>query len=85
MPTTVHLPAELLKRVDRRASKLGLSRNRYIRGTLERAVRQDTEWSPSFLTTLERAAADVELQQGVAEMMSAIAARRASKVRPPRL
>lgn len=85
MPTTVHLPADLLKRVDRRASKLGVSRNRYIRGTLERAVQQDTEWSPAFLLTLERAAADVELQEGVAKMMIAIAERRASKVRPPRL
>ncbi len=85
MPTTVHLPADLLKRVDRRASKLGVSRNRYIRGTLESAVRQDTEWSPAFLLTLQRAAADVELQEGAAEMMTAIAERRASKIRPPKL
>ncbi len=49
MPTTVHLPTELLGRVDRRASELGLSRNRYTRGALERAVQKDTGWSPAFL------------------------------------
>ena len=85
MPTTVHLPADLLKLVDRRASKLGLSRNRYIRGALESAVKQDTGWSPAFLRMLGRAAADVDLQQGVAEMMRAIRSRRASKLQPPKL
>lgn len=85
MATTVHLPADLLERVDRRASELGLSRNRYIRGALENAVRQETAWSQPFLRRLERAAADSELQEGVAEMMRAIASRRASTKRPPKL
>lgn len=85
MPTTVHLPADLLKRVDRRASKLGVSRNRYICGALDSAVRLDTGWSPAFLQLLERAADDVELQQAVSDMMQAITSRRASKHRPPKL
>ncbi len=74
-----------MKRLDRRARKLGRSRNRHIQGVLESAVRQRTGWSPAFLQMLERAAADVELRQGLSEMMQAIASRRASRVQPPKL
>ncbi|HJS73072.1 MAG TPA: ribbon-helix-helix protein, CopG family, partial [Vicinamibacteria bacterium] len=35
MATTVHLPPELMERVDRRAQELGMSRNLYIRRALE--------------------------------------------------
>jgi metal-responsive CopG/Arc/MetJ family transcriptional regulator len=38
MPITVHIPAALLKSVDRRAKALGVSRNRLIVRALEQAV-----------------------------------------------
>ena len=82
--TTVHLPAELLQQVDRRAEELGMSRNRYIRSALEQAVRTETAWSGPFLEMLERAKDDEQRQSTVDEMMRHIGARRSSK-RPPRL
>jgi metal-responsive CopG/Arc/MetJ family transcriptional regulator len=52
MPTTVHIPAALLKSVDRRAKALGVSRNRLIVRALERAVSDRDEWAPEFLEKL---------------------------------
>lgn len=52
MPTTVHLPAALLRSVDRRAKALGLSRNRLITRALERAVNDRSSWAPEFLEKL---------------------------------
>lgn len=85
MPTTIHLPPALLKSVDRRASELGLSRNRYIRRALEGAVARATGWSSGFLNALAAAARDRSLQAGVDEMMRVITLHRRSRSRPPRL
>jgi metal-responsive CopG/Arc/MetJ family transcriptional regulator len=52
MPTTVHIPAALLKSVDRRAKALGVSRNRLIVRALERAVSERAGWAPEFLEKL---------------------------------
>jgi len=52
MPTTVHIPAALLKSVDRRAKALGLSRNRLIIRALERVVSDRSGWAPEFLEQL---------------------------------
>ena len=49
MPTTVHVPAALLKSVDRRAKALGVSRNRLIIRALEQALSQRSGWAPEFL------------------------------------
>jgi predicted transcriptional regulator len=81
--TTVHLPPELLKRVDERARGLNVSRNQYIRRALERMVREETAWSGDFLDALDRAAADEESHAAVDEMMRGIARR--SRKRPPQL
>jgi predicted transcriptional regulator len=83
MTTTVHLPPELLKRVDERARRLKVSRNQYIRRALERMVEEETRWSDDFLDALEEAAADKESHEAVDEMMHASARR--SRKRPPRL
>ncbi len=80
----MHLPAELLERVDRRAHELGVSRNLYIRRALELAVEEEASWSPAFLKMLEDAASDVESRTAVSEMMAAIASRRTRK-NPPAL
>ena len=52
MPTTVHIPAALLKSVDRRAKALGLSRNRLIIRALEQTVSDRSGWAPEFLEKL---------------------------------
>ncbi|HLE72183.1 MAG TPA: CopG family transcriptional regulator [Vicinamibacteria bacterium] len=84
MSTTVHIPPELLERVDRRAQELGVSRNLYIRRAIERAVETEASWSPAFLKMLGDAASDVEGAKAVDEMMTAIASRRTRK-KPPKL
>ena len=58
MATTVHLPADLLKRVDERAKARKVSRNQYVRRALARMVEQDAEWSAEFLGALNDAASD---------------------------
>jgi predicted transcriptional regulator len=82
--TTIHLPPDLLEQVDRRASQLGVSRNRYIRTALETAVRTETAWSGALVQRLQQAAADKDLQKTVGDMMQAIASRRSRK-KPPSL
>ena len=52
MPTTVHIPAALLKSVDRRAKALRVSRNRLIVRALEQAVTERAGWAPEFLERL---------------------------------
>jgi hypothetical protein len=53
MATTVHIPAALLKSVDRRARALGVSRNRLIVRALERPVTARESWTPEFLEKLQ--------------------------------
>ena len=83
MSTTVHLPEELLKRVDERARGLKVSRNQYVRRALERMIEDETRWSDDFLEALEEAAADKQAQTAVDEMMRAISRR--TRKGPPRL
>jgi predicted transcriptional regulator len=85
MATTIHLPAELLEQVDRRASELGVSRNRYIREAVEAALDAERRWSPNFLDSLRDAAEDRDLQTATEEMMRRIRSGRRSRNRPPRL
>ncbi len=84
MSTTVHLPPNLLKQVDYRASELRLSRNRYIIRALERSLETETRWSPRFVEELAVAREDEEGLQALAEMTAAIAAHRTRKA-PPQL
>ena len=58
MPTSVHLPKRLLEAVDRRARRLGVSRNRLIVSVLDSALRRESEWSPAFLGKLADIAPD---------------------------
>ena len=80
MPTTVHIPAPLLKSVDRRAKALGLSRNRLIVKALERAVSERGEWAPEFLDRLRQV--DEDTSEAVDELMNHVTQARRSK--PPR-
>ena len=83
MATTVHLPAELLKRVDERAKARKVSRNQYVRRALARMVEEDAEWSAEFLGALNDAASDEEGRGAVDEMMRGISRR--SRKGPPSL
>jgi predicted transcriptional regulator len=82
MPTSVHLPKQLLDRVDRRARKLAMSRNRFIIRALERDLAAETEWSPGFFERLSRAEPDLEA--AVDEMLEGVLAHRTRKA-PRRL
>lgn len=50
--TSLHLPKELLERLNRRAKALRTSRNRVIVDALERGLNDSDEWSPEFLEAL---------------------------------
>ena len=52
MPTTIHIPAPLLERVDTRAKALGISRNRLIQEALEEKVGARDVWSPELVQML---------------------------------
>jgi predicted transcriptional regulator len=80
MPTTVHIPDELLEEVDERAKALAMTRNRYIIEALRKVLADQTAWSPSFLAELDR----LEPIEGVAELLSAVRERRTRKA-PPQL
>lgn len=82
MPTSVHIPRDILEAVDRRAEALRISRNRFIVRAVERALARETEWSPGFFEFLERI--DPGDARAVDEMLEVIESRRSSK-RPVRL
>jgi predicted transcriptional regulator len=80
MATTVHIPDELLDKLDERAHAMKMTRNRYIVEALRKALRDESAWSPTFLESLER----LEPIEGVDELERAIASNRTRK-RAPRL
>jgi hypothetical protein len=77
MPTTVHIPAALLKSVDRRAKALGVSRNRLIVRALEQAVSERSRWAPEFLDRLRNV--DRETSAAVDQLLGAVKQARRSK------
>lgn len=81
MPTSVHIPPRLLEALDRRAKRLGVSRNRLIVTALEHELARSTTWSPGFFEKL--AAAGPRDAAALDEMMEAIRARRTRKGPPP--
>lgn len=79
MATTVHIPAELLKALDRRASEEGTSRNRLIVRAVEQSLRHDAAWPPELMTRFRTVTPDQA--KAVEEMMTHIRKSRRSK--PP--
>ena len=77
MATTVHIPAALLKSVDRRAKALGVSRNRLIVRALEHALSEPAGWTPEFLERLRNV--DPETSEAVDELRAAVKNARRSK------
>jgi len=82
MSTTIHLPGDLLERVDKRAAELKLSRNRYIVQALQKSLGEKTAWSELFLETLAEAARDKSSHAMVEEMLGAIRRARRSRKGP---
>ena len=82
MSTTVHLPADLLASVDRRARELDMSRNRYVVRALERALATETEWSAAFVAELAAARDDLEGRRELEGLRAAVAAARTRKGPP---
>ncbi len=82
MATSVHLPKQLLERVDARAQARGVSRNRLIIEALEQTLTQNETWSEEFIAEFA-APADVELETAAANMMREINAAKKSKKSPP--
>lgn len=82
MATTVHIRADLLERLDRRAREQGTSRNRLIVQAVEESLRSQTEWPPGFFERLK--ARDPEDVAAVDEMLDHIRKSRRSKG-PPKL
>jgi len=80
MPTSVHIPEQLLKQADKRAESLGISRNRLIVRALERELREGSDWSPQFFDRLREV--DKGTAEAVEELMSAVRANRRSKAPP---
>jgi predicted transcriptional regulator len=60
MPTTVKIPDSLLKSVDRRATALGISRNRLVVRALEQALSLRSAWPAEFLEHLRKQATAIE-------------------------
>jgi hypothetical protein len=82
VPISIHLPAEILNRVDRRARGLGLSRSRYIAQALGRDLESGGAWSEGFFDQLrDLSHADTT----AAASLSDVVHRRSSRKRAPRL
>jgi predicted transcriptional regulator len=78
MPTTVHIPEDLLQKVDERAKVLKITRNRYVVEALRRALAEQSSWSPAFLAELE----GLEPLSGTDELLRAVRAARTRKAPP---
>lgn len=77
MPTSVHIPTDLLKAADRRAKALRISRNRLIINALERELTSGSDWSTGFFDELR--SVDEEVVDAVDEMLIAVKRARTSK------
>ncbi len=80
MPTSVHLPAQLLEAVDKRARALRISRNQLVVRALEREVQGGNDWSPGFFELL--AEVTPETQHDVDDLLKQV--RRARSTKPAR-
>jgi hypothetical protein len=82
MPTSVHIPAPLLRAADARAKRLGISRNRLIVDALALALEAGSAWPAGFAEEL------LNVPEGVAsaarDLEREVLARRKSKA-PVRL
>jgi predicted transcriptional regulator len=84
MPTTVHIPDRLLRRIDARARALGVSRNRFLVRAVEKELDGPEQWPPELVRALTRRPAP-GLTRAAAELLAAIRRGRRSRKSPPEL
>ena len=80
MPISIHLPPEILTRVDRRARGLGLSRSRYIAQALGRDLEHGGGWSEGFFERLRELSP--EDAAAAAKLADVVQRRHSRKVAP---
>lgn len=85
MPTTIHVPDQLLDRVDARAKALGMSRNRFITQALEKSLGEEEGWSPELVHLLTRHPVSEAAARELEATMANVARTRRSKRKPPKL
>jgi len=84
MPTTIHVPQALLKKIDARAKALGVSRNRFIVETMTEKLQSAREWPEDFVRALKQPVrADVAATAD--DMLRQIESTRRSRKTPPKL
>lgn len=81
--TSLHLPDDLLERLDRRAKALKKSRNRVIIETLERGLGDSDEWSPEFLEALDKFSSSRGLKEAARALSDDVVSKRKSRKVPP--
>jgi metal-responsive CopG/Arc/MetJ family transcriptional regulator len=84
MATTIHIPVDLLERLDTRAKVLGQSRNRVILDALRSVLVSRQTWSPELVRMLEEPL-DESSAELLDETMAAAIKRRTSRKRAPKL
>ncbi len=77
MPTSVHLPTDLLAAVDKRARALRISRNQLVVRALEREVQGGNDWSPGFFEMLSEVTP--ETQHDVDDLLKHVRRARSTK------
>lgn len=80
--TSLHLPEELLERLDRRAKALKTSRNRVIVDALERGLNDSDDWSPEFLEALAEFAPAAKTLEAARELSDHVVGTRTRKAPP---
>lgn len=79
MPISIHLPSDVLRKVDRRARALGLSRSGYIAQALRRDGEPEGGWSPGFISALRDVDAALRKE---ADALAGVLGRRSRKAAP---
>jgi predicted DNA-binding protein len=84
MTTTIHIPPELLERIDARAKALRTSRNRVIVSAIEAELGGREAWPPELVQML-REPLDRDTAKLLDASMDSVAERRASRRGAPTL
>lgn len=84
MTTTIHLPSELLSRLDARARARGVSRNRLIREAVEASLGLGSSWPPELVTLLGTPL-DRETAELLEGSLTRVRASRSRRRKPPDL
>ena len=82
MPTTIHIPPQVLQTVDAQARKLKMSRNKYIVETLVARValeRSEARWPRSFFDDMKRWREDQGHADAVRELRKSVVSSRRNK------